>query len=310
MQIFVDNQLNADYSVKGFVIVRLFDEDEARRLLAECEACLPNALPAHENVSFIYDGEPELTWLDRIVAPVIDSKLMPLLHRMRRYHPAVIVKPAGEKLVPPHVHPIFTLEQAYSTLFCWCPLQDTDETNGAMQVLAGSHKLFPSMPMYGEEPYFLPAFHQIVDRMTTLHLKAGEALLFDESLIHGSLPNPSHRNRLAIAAHCIHEDLQPITLFRAGNGQYRVCATGSDFAYQHHSRQDEVDAGERWRTLGYVDDPNRKVGPEEFFVRLEEGERISLTYPLVERRDAAPPRAVGWLNRLRQPFRAVESSIG
>ena len=312
MRIFVEDELDATFQRQGYVVVRLLDSNRAAEIDTACRELLPRQIPPHENVTYIYAGEPELEWIEHLVGPVIDKALVPLLDDMQRFHPSVIVKPAGEKAVPPHVHPIFTLEQSASTVFCWCALQDMDESNGAMQVLPGSHKLFPIMPMYGQEPYFLPFFDQVAERMETLHLRAGEALLFDESLIHGSLSNPGERHRIALATHCIKREFQPVTLFREGNGQYRVCDTGSDFGYQYHIRQGELDPRGRWPTLGFVDDVHQMATAEEFFERLEAGTRISLTYPLVPQREAPAKRAsstkrgpLAWAkNVLRQRIRA------
>ena len=290
VRIFIDDELDAKFARDGFVVVRLIDAERARAIDAESRTLLPADIPAHENVTYIYGGEPELKWIDRLAGTVMDEALVPLLDDMRRLHSSVIIKPAGERAVPPHVHPIFTLEQTASTVFCWCALKDMDENNGAMQVLPGSHKLFPIMPMYGQEPYFLSAMPLVKDRMQTLYLKAGEALLFDESLIHGSLPNPGGQDRLALATHCVKNDFEAIALFRVGNGQYQVCTTGQDFGYQYHIRKEELDPTDRWPTLGFVDDVHRPVGAEEFFERLDAGKRIALTYPLVPRRKVPAPK--------------------
>jgi phytanoyl-CoA dioxygenase PhyH len=305
MRIFVDDELDAAYRQDGYVVVRLMESEQAAEIDAAARRHLPRDLPPHENVTFISYGQPELQWIDDLVGRAVDEALVPLLDDMRRFHPSLIVKPAGERPVPPHVHPIFTLEQAASTVFCWCALEDTDESNGAIQVLPGSHKLFEIMPMYGQVPYFLPCFDQIAERMETLNLRAGEAVLFDESLIHGSVANPSARNRIALATHCIKRKLQPITLFREGNGQYRVCDTGMDFGYQYHTRQEELDPSGLWPTLGFVDDVHRLVEADEFFERLTSGERISLTYPLMPRREPLQeaPRRAGLLARARDALR-------
>lgn len=263
-------------------------------------------MPACENVTYIYTDEPDLAWIDELAGPIFDRSLIPLLHEMQRLHSSVIVKPAGERAVPPHVHPIFTLEQTQSTVFCWCALEDMCDANGVMEVLPGSHKLFPIMPMYTREPYFLPAWDEVCKRMEPVYLKAGEALLFDESLIHASKPNQTAENRLALATHCIASDLEPIALFPADEGQFRVYGTGRDFGYQYHIRPELIDPPAHWPFLGYVDDVHRLVGAGEFLARLEAGDRISGSFELVSKRTSRCETGMA-PSRLRDRARRVAS---
>lgn len=304
MRAFIDDDLNMAFARSGFVVAKLMSREEAHRIADTCRRELPDDIPAHENVTYIYTDEPELAWIEEVAGPVFEQALRPLLADMRRLHPSVIVKPAGERAVPPHVHPIFTLEQSASTVFCWCALEDMDDANGVMQVLPGSHKLFPIMPMYGQEPYFLPAWEEISGRMESIYLKAGEALLFDESLIHSSLPNSTPRHRLALATHCIPESLQAIALFPSHPGQYKIYSTGSEFGYQYHIRPGMITPPDHWPLLGYVDDVHRLVPADEFWRRLETGEHIDLTFPLVERREA--PVAAAQLDPIPESRSLIE----
>lgn len=310
MRAFADDRLQANFARDGYVVVRLMDGDRARALGAQCRDLLPADIPAHENVTYIYTDEPDLEWIERLAGPVFEEGMMPFLSDMKRLHPSVIVKPAGERAVPPHVHPIFTLDQRLPTVFCWCALEDMSEENGMMQVLPGSHKLFPIMPMYGQEPYFLKAWSSIEEKMQSVCLKAGEAMLFDESLIHASFPNATDRHRIALATHCIPAATDPIALFPAGSGQYAVYETGRDFGYQYHIRPEPIDPPDHWRMLGYVDDIHRQVGAEEFWDRLNAGRRISTAFPLVTRRARVHgPRvtqsADGWRQRARGLLKRV-----
>lgn len=306
MAIFHSPDLDLRFAKNGFVVVRLMEEEVARDLGRRCRGHLPTDIPAHENVTYIFTDEPDLAWIEDVAGPVFDEAMMPLLVDMRRLHPSVIVKPAGERAVPPHVHPIFTLDQSAATVFCWCALEDMRDANGVMQVLPGSHKLFPIMPMYGQEPYFLRAWDGIVERMEPVYLKAGEAMLFDESLIHASTSNTTDCHRLALATHCIPRSLEPIALFPDNNGQYRVYETGSDFGYQYHIRPDMIDPSARWKTLGYVDDVHEQVDPEEFWRRLDAGMHITLTFPLVPRSRPSRPAGPGVL---RGAARAIARRI-
>lgn len=81
-------------------------------------------------------------------------------------------------------------EKQYESLNVWVPLHDVDENSGALWVLKGSHVidrkirgsgyLFPDYSVYLKE---------LEKRAVSVRLKAGEAIVFYHSVIHGSPPN-------------------------------------------------------------------------------------------------------------------------
>ena len=82
----------------------------------------------------------------------------------------------------------------------WLALFDTDETNGAMQIVRGSHRWGPvEHSRIDDEDYVLglEADHEAIEQgeVVTLDLKAGEISLHDNRLLHGSGPNNSDRIR-------------------------------------------------------------------------------------------------------------------
>ncbi len=85
----------------------------------------------------------------------------------------------------------------------WLAIYDSDEYNGAMQIVRGSHRQgnFPHHDV--DEPRFV--LEQEVDEgmfeakdVIALDLKAGEISLHDAGLLHGSARNESHRIRAGL----------------------------------------------------------------------------------------------------------------
>lgn len=104
---------------------------------------------------------------------------------------------AGE--VPLHQNWAFVDERKCTSVSIWCPLVDSNETNGTLQVVPGSHKRFGEIrgPMI---PWELEGIKQdIIDHhLKPMNIKAGEAVVLDDSIVHYSALNKTNDLRLAI----------------------------------------------------------------------------------------------------------------
>jgi ectoine hydroxylase-related dioxygenase (phytanoyl-CoA dioxygenase family) len=99
-------------------------------------------------------------------------------------------------------HPI-SFRRAPTQVAVLCYLTDTNETNGALRVLPGSHH--KSMPMHGQlpEPHgecanglplHHPAMRDCPDQMT-VSVRAGDAVVLDYRLLHGTHANGTPQRR-------------------------------------------------------------------------------------------------------------------
>ncbi|GHC06548.1 phytanoyl-CoA dioxygenase family protein [Thermomonas carbonis] len=91
-------------------------------------------------------------------------------------------------------------EFRFSPLSLWSPLCDVDEDNGALCLVPRSHRFFS--PYRGVSfPFpFAPIKHVVREYLRPIPMRRGEALIFDNRLVHCSLPNRSARNRDAIVS--------------------------------------------------------------------------------------------------------------
>ena len=125
---------------------------------------------------------------------------------LENYKPFVasfVVKESNPKgVVPAHQDWSFVdkEEDGYCSITCWTALVDTELDNGCMGVIKKSHKLMqnprpspsPQTPVPLSEHMF-----SIFPYLTTLHMKAGEVLFFDNRTFHASPPNTTAEIRLA-----------------------------------------------------------------------------------------------------------------
>ncbi|MGB6295605.1 MAG: UbiA family prenyltransferase, partial [Rivularia sp. (in: cyanobacteria)] len=100
-----------------------------------------------------------------------------------------------------HQDPSFTDELQYLSLGIWCSLNDVDIETSCLYVVKGSHKLNSHRRSYFIShgfPYDQTVLSCMEDNyLTPIPLKAGQAILFDKRLFHGSPPNVSNIERVA-----------------------------------------------------------------------------------------------------------------
>lgn len=311
---FIDDALESRFARDGYLVVTLFSPERAAQLRGEIAPLMPDLAtcgigPAK---SAMYDpANPALEWVHRLSAGPLSAALLPMMRDMEQRFCAVLNKPAGGDAVPPHIHPLTMLDQRYPNVFCWCALTDVDESNGAMQVIPGSHKLLPVMHAPPRPDYYWPFVETLPARMQTIPLKAGQALIFEDSIIHASLPNTTSDDRLVLAANFINRRSKLVTLAPAGEGQFEVLNSGGQFNYP-----DGLDPRSRgWESLGFIDDVHREIDEAEFDRLIASGKKFTGRYPLVPRRVPAPPppppqSKLGILTRARRLAGRTKRYVG
>lgn len=86
----------------------------------------------------------------------------------------------------------------FSPLTLWVPLDDITPQNGALTLIEKTHWFFS--PFRGVSiPFPFKNINETIKRyLNPVYLKAGEALLFDNRLVHSSMENSSKKERVAI----------------------------------------------------------------------------------------------------------------
>ncbi len=143
-----------------------------------------------------------------------------------------IVKTGPDSIIYDHTDDCLVDESLYTSVNIWSPLVDTDEINGAVRVLPGSHKIPNPFRGFGI-PYRFWDYHQVyVPKMITCPMKAGEALVYDPRLIHNSLPNMSGKDRPAVITGVIPKEATPIAFFHypgLNEGEFEEFEVNLDF---------------------------------------------------------------------------------
>ena len=107
-----------------------------------------------------------------------------------------------------NLHQDMTLfdESRFAGINAWTPLCDLDETNGAFHLLPRSHRLVPTLRGASIPDAYAPLRAEILARLRPCYLRAGDTIIFDQSLLHASPPNRSRSIRPVVNLLLSHRD--------------------------------------------------------------------------------------------------------
>lgn len=205
--------LQEQFDRDGYVIVDLLNTEQVNQL-KQTYFDLENVrggMRTEFDVQF--DKQCEITYDFTFIDSNIDYKKMvfekitevflPLVDcYLNNYEPIIanyINKSPYKGEVPLHQNWAFVDEWKYTSVSVWCPLVDSNEANGTLQVVPGSHKRFA--PVRGPLiPWELEVLKDDIIHhfMKPINIQAGQAVILDDSIIHYSAANSTGGLRLAI----------------------------------------------------------------------------------------------------------------
>jgi hypothetical protein len=145
-----------------------------------------------------------------------------------------------------------------------------------LRFVTGSHRLVRNIETPRVPYYFLSYAAELKERATPVATKAGEALIFDTTVVHWSRANASNRLRPVAASLFVPEDSTVVFhwLDQASGGTRFEQFDMEDDGYLDHSAQDFYSGKIRTRSLGFVENRNRGVSLAEFDELMANGEEI------------------------------------
>lgn len=201
---FADESVAARLRDDGYVrIPQLFSPDESRDLV-----------DVFRRTSTEYDIDVGDHWFPTILLPderaraMITREAGPIVHpRLARLvDPASFspvrtdfsVKPPSElSELGPHQDFSVVDERRWTALYFWIPLVDTDDRNGTLHVLPGSHRFANDVRSRTVPACFDGVLDEVRGASIGLECEAGDVVLMVSGVVHYSPPNRSQSLRLA-----------------------------------------------------------------------------------------------------------------
>lgn len=235
---FKDPAQQAFYEQNGYVKVQLLDEADLAALWDTYKLMPPPTVPARGFHTSLFFQQMEFRKKAHdVISSILWKRVEPIMHECRKIFGSFVVKEPGESSIV-NVHQDWTFvdeDKGYRSFNVWCPMMETNETNGNLYVLPGSHRL-PAMPRVSPSSYYPYGTEQcwdyIKNNSIVLPTKAGEAIIYDQVLIHYSPPNLSDKTRVVAGMLVIPEEA-PLVLLTAKRDsfEYKKYYVKDDFYF-------------------------------------------------------------------------------
>ena len=203
VRIFKDDKQQELFDKQGYVVAPFIDEAEVKQLNDLFDQLHPNLPPGGGFVSGSYSSDFEYKKkASDAILEVLNKHYERLFENYQAFGAAFLFKMSSETSELA-VHQDWTIvdETKYVALNCWIPLTDINETSGGLQVLPGSHYPAYNTLRAPTVPFFFSGNEDAVAPQTLpMYVKAGEAVILNQSVIHYSPPNRSGKIRKAITA--------------------------------------------------------------------------------------------------------------
>lgn len=286
--VFRDPQLQESFEAQGYVKVPLLDAARIGRLTQVFQDLHPVA-PENFSTSISEDSSAQKQRIQQAIFEVFLPLLTALLVDYRPLIGSFLSKRQGEgSKLDFHQDWSFIDETSGSrSLNVWCPLVATGAENGNLCIIPGTHRLprAPRIAPASEFPY--DAYRALYEPLArAIPTAAGEAIIYDGALFHGSPANMTAQTRLVAGLLMIPKAALGVLHFKSPEGQYQEYLADADFYLAHNPLRERPQ-----RLLRLIEAPAPMPDPETALREV-----LGLTAPTASRASIASPSS--WWRRL------------
>ena len=230
-RIFKNTEHQIFYEKNGYVKIPLLSEKEIDNMLKFCVENISSFEPGFSSTVASNDSNLKKKiklFLDENLA----NKLPDILIDYKPFIYAFLCKTKNtESSLDLHQDWNFIDETTgLSTITIWCPLVETNDENGMLSVLPGSH-LLPrfaraSPASSGIEKILLKGYKHLIKELPTI---LGEAIIFDNALLHSSAPNLTNQNRYVVGLMTIPNESKGLLYYNNAHNGFDEYETDADF---------------------------------------------------------------------------------
>lgn len=314
LSVFKEEQHQASFEKNGFVILPFYTPEEIKEL----EAVYHTLHPVDEKGFFPSTFSQDKSYrhqADSEIRRIGNRSIEKYCHNIKVVFGAFIVKsPGPESGMCVHQDMSLVDESRFTGINIWVPLVDLTIENGALFVLPGSHRLFPTYRGSSIPEFFAPVMDDMIDFLQPVLVKAGQAVFFDQSIIHFSPPNYSSKIRIVTNTYFTHQSSEYRTYYwnkeLHGSQQLEAFAQDNDFMTNFEQFGENIrDKPKVGKSLGLVDynfPSIDKAFLESRFERTNARQLIEAAKPKAEvATPTAPQQPKSLFQKIVEVFKAV-----
>jgi hypothetical protein len=275
---FRDAALQHELQTSGFARVPFLNTSEVKSLLEKLVSDVGPAwarcpeICGRQRTFHSTNLDDDLDYRRRVfdlVQETIRSPLNRLLNDYKVVTAGLVVKASNSGKLTLHADPTLTRQVEDTSLTIWCPLVDTNADNGGLFVVPGSHRIAPQINGPGIAGSHWPYVEALAPYAVPLDLAAGEAIIFNSQLLHGSPPNKSEHIRPAMMVACIPEEAEAVLYTPGESGSSTLhIFNHSEARYLKYPGEVFFSGGATEEMIGSMPNPNQHIDRHEFELRL------------------------------------------
>lgn len=198
-----DEALNNHLMSEGYVVIPFIEKEAISELRTLFYKYHHSADVSKLFVSSMHTSNSQMEAINHSIKEKFNPSLEKYFQHVDYLGGTFIAKaPDSTNVLHPHQDWNIVDETKYRSYTIWVALQDVNDKNGSMYVLAKSHNLVRGYRHITIPSVYGKIYDVVWKKMRPVHLKAGEAIVFDHALAHASLANNSNELRIA-ATHSI-----------------------------------------------------------------------------------------------------------
>lgn len=196
-QIIKNKELDEQLLAQGYIVVPFLTPTEVDELKSTYYAKHPTALNGMYATAHVPDIDLRMQ-MNNTIKSVFARAIDEVLINANALGGSYIAKGKNQNgTLTPHQDWNIVDEETFRSFNIWVPLVDLHENNGAICIMPKSHLWQHTYRSANIPSMYSEVEPELWQQMTPLHMKAGEALIYDHRLIHASGENKTDEIRLA-----------------------------------------------------------------------------------------------------------------
>lgn len=262
------------FEKQGFIVLPFLSEAEVNSLDKTFDALHPNL-----NQSGFFSGSysNDIQYKKNASEKIVEIFNRAYQETFINYQPfggAFLYKVPGQNSeLAAHQDWTIVDEQQNVALNCWVPLCDVTKENGALMILPGSHFDNFNVIRAPTLPFFFSGDDEmVVNELVPMEVKAGTAVILNQSVIHYSPPNKSSQVRKAITAGIKSDGAQMYFHYKVPEkNELEVFEMNDDFLISFTDFANDI--GKRpylGKSIGFIPYKMPSLRGENLYVKLKE----------------------------------------